>query len=188
MSQQELLSRVVEVLDRIGVPYMLTGSLASSLHGEPRSTHDIDLVVGIEPGAAPRLAEAFPLPDYYLDQDSILRAIETRSMFNLIDSREGGKVDFWLLTDDAFDQSRFSRRQTESCLGLRIVVSTAEDTILAKLNWAKLTGGSDKQFTDALRVFEVQCNQLDLAYLERWVEILGLQSLWLRLKDEAVPL
>jgi hypothetical protein len=108
--------------------------------------------------------------------------------FNLIDSREGGEVDFWLLTDDAFDQSRFLRRQTESCLGLRIDVSTAEDTILAKLNRAKLSGGSDKQFTDALRVFEVQCDQLDLAYLEQWVEILGLHSLWSRLKDEAVPL
>ncbi len=188
MSQQELLSRVIEVLDQIGVPYMLTGSLASSLQGEPRSTHDIDLVVAIKPVAAPKLVSAFPLPDYYLDQDAILRAIETNSMFNLLDSREGGKVDFWLLKDDAFDRSRFSRRQTESCLGLQLFVSSPEDTILAKLNWAKLSGGSDKQFTDALRVFEVQYEQLDLGYLEQWVENLGVQALWSRLNDEAVTL
>jgi hypothetical protein len=188
MSQQELLRKVVELLNRIGVPYMLTGSLASSLHGEPRSTHDIDLVIAIEPAVVPLLVEAFPLPDYYLDQDAILRAIETKSMFNLIDAREGGKVDFWLLTDDAFDRSRFSRRQTESFLGLQIDVSSPEDTILAKLNWARLSGGSEKQFTDALRVFEVQFQQLDLAYLEQWVEKMGVRPLWVRIKDEAEPL
>lgn len=188
MSQQELLSRVVEELNRIGVPYMLTGSLASSLQGEPRSTHDIDLVIAIKRSAASRLATAFPLPDFYLDEDAIRRAIDTRGMFNLIDSREGGKVDFWILTGEDFDQSRFSRRQAESFQGLRIDVSSPEDTILAKLNWAMMSGGSEKQFTDALRVFEVQLQHLDLAYLEEWVERLGVRSLWTRLKDEAVPL
>jgi hypothetical protein len=64
-------------------------------------------------------------------------------------------------------------------------VSSPEDTILAKLRWAKLSGGSEKQCTDALRVYEVQFGKLDLEYLERWVKKLDVESLWERLKEEA---
>ena len=61
-------------------------------------------------------------------------------------------------------------------------------TILAKLRWAKLSGGSEKQYTDALRVYELQHALLDLEYLEQWVGELGLRDLWTRLQDEARPL
>lgn len=66
MSQQELLSRVVRELEKLDVEYMLTGSLASSVQGEPRATHDIDLVVELRATVAQRLVEAFPPPDFYL--------------------------------------------------------------------------------------------------------------------------
>ena len=106
-------------------------------------------------------------------------------MFSLIDVREGYKVDFWMLTGDPFDQSRFSRRYAEEMLGLKINISTPEDTILMKLRWADLSGGSEKQFTDALRVFEIQRGKLDLPYLEEWAGKIGVQPLWARLKNEA---
>jgi hypothetical protein len=70
-------------------------------------------------------------------------------------------------------------------MGIRMQVSSPEDTILAKLRWAKLSGGSEKQFTDALRVYEVQFGKLDLNYMERWVKKLDVESLWKRLKEEA---
>ena len=70
-------------------------------------------------------------------------------------------------------------------MGIRMQVSSPEDTILAKLRWAKLSGGSEKQFTDALRVYEVQFGKLDLNYMERWVKKLDVESLWNRLKEEA---
>lgn len=82
-------------------------------------------------------------------------------MFNLINLKEGDKVDFWILTDDPFDKSRFSRRITEEFMGIKLLVSTPEDTILAKLKWAKESGGSEKQFIDALRVYEVQYGKID---------------------------
>jgi len=106
-------------------------------------------------------------------------------MFNLIDLETGDKVDFWILTDEAFDRSRFSRRITEEFMGIKIQVSSPEDTILAKLRWAKLCGGSEKQFTDALRVYEVQGRKLDVGYLEHWVKKLDIEPLWKRLMDEA---
>lgn len=185
MSQQELLKNVVQVLEKAKIQYMLTGSIASSLQGEPRSTHDIDIVIDIHKIAIKKLVEAFPPPDYYLDENSVLNAINTHGMFNLIDVKEGDKVDFWILTDEPFDQSRFSRRHMEEVFGKRMLFSSPEDTILAKLRWAKLSGGSEKQFIDALRVYEVQFDRLDIDYLEHWVKKLNVVSLWKRLKDKA---
>jgi hypothetical protein len=187
MSQQELLKRVVAALDAASVDYMITGSVASSLQGEPRSTHDIDLVVTISPSAAKHLLCAFPPPDYYLDEAAILQAIRQRGMFNLLDLREGTKVDFWLLKDEPFDRSRFSRKCVEEVAGARLKVSRPEDTILMKLKWAREAGGSEKQFTDALRVYEVQSGQLDLGYIERWACELGVEESWQKLKREAEP-
>lgn len=185
MSQQELLKKVIQVLDQAGIQYMLTGSVVSSLQGEPRSTHDIDMVIAIQKSVAKKLVEAFPPPDFYLDEDSILDAINRQSMFNLIDVTTGDKIDFWILTDEPFDQSRFPRKVSEEFMGLQMQVSSPEDTILAKLRWAKLSGGSEKQFTDALRIYEVQYGKLDIDYLEHWVKKLNVESLWKRLLDEA---
>ena len=185
MSQQELLATVVHALEAAGIPYMLTGSVASSLQGEPRSTHDIDVVVSIRESELPALTQAFPAPDFYLDEASAREAIRRHGTFNLIDNREGAKVDFWLLTDDPFDQSRFSRRYVERFSGIPLHVSRPEDTILVKLKWANLSGGSVKQFTDALRVYELQRPTLDESYLDHWAKGLGVESLWERLKAEA---
>ena len=188
MPQQELLIRVLSVLDRLGIEAMVTGSTASSLQGEPRATHDIDLVVNLSAENAELLGSAFPEPDFYLDPVSIKEAIRDRSMFNAIDLNEGDKVDFWILTNDAFDRSRFNRRYFVEAFGIRIPVSSPEDTILAKLRWAKLSGGSEKQFTDALRVYEVQATGLDLTYLVTWVRHLDVQDLWDQLQREADPI
>jgi len=185
MSQQKLLKQVVQTLEASQIDYMVTGSVASSLHGEPRSTHDIDLVVIIPNSKVKQLVAAFPEPDFYLDEESILDAIRRQTMFNLIDVNEGNKVDFWILTDEPFDISRFSRRYKEEVIDTRIQVSSPEDTILAKLRWAKLSGGSEKQFIDALRIYEVQYDKLDLNYLEKWVKELTVEDIWERLKREA---
>ena len=103
MSQQELLKKVIQTLDQAGIQYMITGSVVSSLQGEPRSTHDIDMVVAIPSSKVHNLVKAFPPSDFYLDKDSILDAINRRSMFNLIDLKAGDKVDFWILTDKPFE-------------------------------------------------------------------------------------
>lgn len=148
---------------------MLTGSFASSLQGEPRSTHDIDLVVDLQLSQVEILIRDFPAPDYYLSKAAVTESIQSRKMFNLLDVNEGEKVDFWMLTQSPFDHSRFQRRQHDRIDDYEIFVSSPEDTILAKLNWSKLSGGSEKHIVDALRVYEVQFGMLDLDYLEQWV-------------------
>lgn len=185
MSQQELLKLVVRTLEGVGIEYMLTGSVASGLQGEPRSTHDIDLVVSLQREQIDALVRAFPAPDYYLDRGAVSDAVDRRSMFNLISNAEGDKVDFWMLTEDPFDRSRFARRLARQVFGFRLFVSAPEDTILAKLRWCRMSGGSEKQFVDALRVFELQHAVLDYEYIERFVRNLGVESLWKQLQKSA---
>lgn len=147
MLQPELLIRkVIQTLEAAGIEYMLTGSVVSSLQGEPRSTHDIDLVVALPKSAVASLVETFPSPDFYLSEDRYVEEI--------------GEV--------------------------RIQVSSPEDTILAKLRWAQLSGGSERQFGDALRVYEVQFETLDQSYLASWAKALNVESLWNRLQEEAI--
>jgi len=187
MSQQALLRKIVPVLTANNIEYMLTGSIASSAQGEPRATHDIDLVVVLSPDAIAPLLAAFPAPDYFLSEDAIREALRLRSMFNLLSLKDGEKVDFWILTDDPFDRSRFARKRFETILDLPLHVSAPEDTILVKLRWSKLSGGSEKQLKDALRVYEVQSSALDHIYLNHWAGQLGVEELWQRIQDEGKP-
>ncbi|HZN65227.1 MAG TPA: hypothetical protein VFB66_07970 [Tepidisphaeraceae bacterium] len=173
------------------MPYMATGSIVSSIQGEPRASHDIDFVVDISPEAARRLLEAFPPPQFYLDPVAVRDAVKRRDMFNLVEPSTGEKVDFWPVKDEPYDVERFSRRYVEDVqdiLGVELFVSRPEDTILQKLRWAEMSGGSERQFGDALRVFELQRETLDVEYMSRWVTRLGLQALWQRLQHEARPL
>lgn len=185
MSQQELLTRVIDVLETAGVAYMLTGSLAASAQGEPRSSHDIDLVVVLTEADAKRLSDAFSPPEFYLSLEAALDAVRRKSMFNLLWIDTGDKVDFWLLTSEPFDQSRFQRRTWQPLLGRMLYVSSPEDTILMKLNWCQRSGGSEKQFTDALRVYEVQRTTLDENYLDAWARSLNVAELLARLRAAA---
>jgi len=188
MSQQKLLKHLLSILDKNNIDYMITGSVVSSLQGEPRATHDVDIVIQIYFNSISSLISAFQPPRFYLSENSIREAIQHRTMFNLLDTTEGDKVDFWILTNDPFDQSRFERKYVEEVFGIKMKVSSPEDTILAKLRWAKLSGGSEKQITDALRVFEVQYGRLDLAYLETWVNKLEVKDEWEQLKKDANPI
>ncbi len=90
---------------------MITGSIASSLQGEPRATHDIDLVVRIDHSQVKALAEAFPRPAFYVEESAVRDAVTERGMFNILEASEGDKIDFWILTDSPFDRSRFARRR-----------------------------------------------------------------------------
>ncbi len=185
MSQQELLKETVKILKINNIPYMLTGSIASSLQGIPRLTHDIDIVVILKKIDVKKILNAFPKEEYYLNESTILQAIEHKGQFNILYTKENGKIDFWILTDSSFDKSRFSRRQKVNFMGFKLIVSSPEDTILEKLYWSKLSGGSKKQFEDALRVYELQYQKLDMGYLDSWSNKLDITDLFEELKSEA---
>lgn len=172
MSQTSLLIEAVRALDAAGVGYLLTGSLASSLQGEPRSTHDIDLVVEVDVRVVEALASAFGTDAYYFDDLAARDALGRGGMFNLIDTVGGDKIDFWALTDDQFDRSRFARRIRTCAFGTEVAVSSPEDTILQKLRWASSLGGNERQLRDAAGVYQVQRGALDERYLDEWAKTL----------------
>jgi hypothetical protein len=130
---------------------------------------------------------AFPPPEFYVSDLAVRDAVRNRSQFNVLSTAEGDKIDFWLLTDEPFDRSRFARKCRTRLFDFEIPVSTPEDTILAKLRWARLHGGSVKHETDALRVYELQSNVLDFEYIDRWAAEIGVVDEWARLKAAAPP-
>jgi len=161
---------------------MLTGSLVSSIQGEPRATHDIDIAVTITRDRIEDFLTEYPPEDYYYDLEDALRAIESEGMFNILMIDTGDKVDIWAFTKSAFDQSRFARRQTINLFDMDVKVSSPEDTILMKLLWAKMSGGSEKQLFDAAKVYEMQSDILDKNYLSIWIRELELESELLSMK------
>ena len=175
---------MISVLDRLGVESMLTGSWASSLHGVPRATHDVDLVVNLQLAQIEPLAKEFPPPDFYLSQPAMRDAVQRKRMFNLLDTVEGDKIDFWLITDSPFDVSRFSRRQASQLAGVRLFVSSPEDTIIGKLLWAEKSGRSEKQFNDALQIYMLQAPSLDHDLMRHWARELKLEAWLQRLETE----
>lgn len=185
MSQQELLKKVLTLLNEHDCPYMLTGSIVSSIQGEPRLSHDIDIIINADFRIERLLLEHFDAENYYLDQTAIREAITTLTMFNLIDINSGDKIDFWMLTDSVFDASRFERKKSVLLFGETAWISSPEDTILAKLFWAKKSGGSEKQLSDVRNVYECNSATIDRGYIEKWSIVLGVKMYWDKIRGSA---
>ncbi|MDI6740381.1 MAG: hypothetical protein QME74_08470 [Candidatus Edwardsbacteria bacterium] len=186
MHQEEFFASVIQALNEIGVQYMLTGSVASNFYGQPRLTHDLDLAVALTLGQIKNMASRFPAPRYYLSEDAAEDAIKTRGMFNLIDSETGLKADLWILDeDDVLKNSAFRRRRMAEVLGQKTFIATPEDIILLKLDWHRQSGEATVQFQDALAVFEIQRNDLDMDYLRSMAQSVGLAELLANLESQA---
>jgi hypothetical protein len=173
-----LLREVVEALDGAGIPHMLVGSFASSSHGAPRSTQDIDLVIDPTPQALDRFVAAFDPDRIYVDPNAAA-ALAARDQFNIIDAGSGWKVDLIIRKDRPFSLSEFDRRTRTRLLDVDVFVATPEDTVLAKLEWASM-GGSDRQLADAAAVLAVGGDDVDDDYLDRWAPELGVVDLLAR--------
>ena len=177
MTFAELLAVVVEELDRAGVPYMVTGSLASSYYGEPRSTRDVDIVIDPDPAALDRLVADLVAAVFYVDLDAARQALANRSQFNAI-GPAADNVDFVIRRDRPFSLEEFGRRQRADLLGTAAFVATAEDLVIAKLEWASASG-SDRQLDDVAGILAI-APSLDIAYIVRWVRALDLEDVWER--------
>lgn len=186
MTEQELLIDCLRRLNRLGVTYYLTGSMASNYWGIPRTTHDLDFVIQLPPSAVPRIVSEFS-PEFHIDEASVLAAYHPPHQFNAIDSRSALKVDFWLSKPSPFDKEMLRRRVRATLFGEPAWITTAEDSILHKLFWNKITP-SERQLGDAAGVVAVQGETLDLAYLKQWAELIGVsKELNQLLTGEIVP-
>jgi hypothetical protein len=172
MNELDLLADCLKRLNSLPVDYYVTGSMASNFWGIPRTTHDLDFVIRIEDSAIRPLIAAFS-GDFYIDESAIKAAFAPPYQFSAIDTRSALKVDFWLPTESAFDQEMLHRRIRESVNGIPAWIATAEDIILHKLVWNRITP-SDRQMKDVAGIWAVQRGALDLDYLRRWADELQL--------------
>lgn len=178
--QLAVLARVADILEGLGIPYMLSGSLAASFYSQPRMTRDIDLVVDFLPAQVPSLAAALAA-EFYCDETSLTRAAERRSLANVIHDATLIKVDLIVRKDDPFHRAEFDRRTRQRLGTVTADVVTREDLILAKLAWLR-AGGSAVQREDIQRLL-VDAPTLDWAYVHRWAHELGLDALLTELRQ-----
>ena len=170
--QFEVLGIVVDLLEDAGIEYMVTGSFASTFHGEPRMTRDIDLMVNPTEDSIALFVQSIDQDRFYVGD--AIEATRRRDMVNLIDTASGWKVDLIVRKDRPFSVSEFARRMPAELGGVSVFMATVEDTVLAKLEWATISD-SDRQLRDVEAMLRVQTPDFD--YLKRWARELGVAEL-----------
>jgi len=184
----EVTFKVVAALEELKIRYYISGSLASSAFGVARSTLDVDIVAEISPHQATAL-ESLLRNEFYVEEDSITRAIEQKSSFNLIHLGSLFKIDVFILKEEPFSQQAFSRRTEKPVsedLARKLYFPTPEDIILLKLDWYRCGDEiSTQQWKDVLGVLKVQGARLDLDYLKLWARQLGIVDLLQKALEEA---
>jgi len=182
MTSEDGLKFLLSKLDECGIPYMITGSFASNIHGLPRATQGADIVIEVERRTLEKFLESLGSA-FYRSAEAAMDALGREQMFNVIHLQTGFKVDLIVRKSRPFSRTEFSRRQPVFYLGANRWFATAEDTILAKLEWSKASG-SERQFNDALSVAKLQRDNLDRAYLEKWAKELDVLDLLKKLLEE----
>lgn len=171
--QNDVLGDFTKRLDKIGIEYMLVGSMALVHYAMPRATVDIDVVVNILPEDIDKFIAEFET-DYYIPTSRARQAVRQKKMFNLLNNQTILKIDCVVLKETEFDANAFSRRRKVDYAGdFDVWIISREDLILSKLNWAKNTK-SERQMLDVASVIR---NGYDKDYVEQWARKLGVEDL-----------
>src|SRR5258705_12507435 len=168
----EFLKVLVNYFEQNQITYMLSGSVAMSLYTLPRFTRDFDFVVHLTPDDVRYLAEHFK-DGYYCDEEAIRDAILNKTMFNIIDHKSGYKADFIILKNEPYRITEFERRRLIDFSDMKIYVVSPEDLLLSKIIWVK-ESLSSIQFDD-IRLLS-SLDNLDRQYIDRWIEMLKLNT------------
>lgn len=172
--------KVANAFAQLKIPYLIGGSFASAIHGVVRATMDADMVADIESSQVSSLV-ALLEKEFYINDEMILDAIHHKSSFNLIHLETLFKVDVFILKQRPYDQNQMQRRIRQPIgdfAGEQPYFCTAEDIILAKLEWYRAGGEiSDRQWRDILGVLQLQEDRLDFEYLKKWANALRVQDL-----------
>jgi hypothetical protein len=175
-----VMQKVIEVLDRLGVPYLVGGSFASSIYGTYRATADVDLVADLRFEHITTLVKALS-DQFYIDEDSVRDAIRLRRSFSAIHLATSFKVDVFIPQQRPYSPAQFQRRVRQTIWTdpeYAVYLASAEDNLLAKLEWYRLGGEvSDRQWRDILGVIKTQGERLDFAYLHQWAAALNVADL-----------
>jgi hypothetical protein len=166
-------------LDNAQIPYFVTGSFASSAHGVPRSTNDIDIVIAPTHDQLEQLLATLRNAGFETELEDPFDAMHRSSLFNIVDNATLWKVDLIFKQSTPFDAARFSRRAIVEIAGVHLYAASPEDILITKLTWAKLAGSEN----DAAGILQVQGDRLDLAYVRGWIDTLRLEKEWTAAQD-----
>lgn len=184
----EVTLRVTGVLEELGVPYIIGGSLASTLYGMVRTTQDSDIITEMRPEHIQLFVSSLQ-NEFFIDEEMIADSIQRNSSFNIIHRETMFKVDIFIPRPRPFQQSQLARAQRQTFeLGTEISANFAspEDTILSKLEWYRLGGEvSERQWRDILGVLKTRSGELDLGYLQKWAADLKIADLLKRALNES---
>lgn len=183
MTWVDPLEQIIGELERAGIPHMLAGSFASTYHGDPRTTHDIDLVIDPSRSTLDRLIAQLDRERYYISEDAVAEAWNRRGQFNVVMMDSGWKVDLIIRKDRPFSREEFGRREQVDIGGVTVSIATAEDTVISKLEWAA-AGESERQLRDVVGILEMCRGELDTRYIERWIAALDLGDVWQRVSSK----
>ena len=187
----EFLLYVAELLERLGIPYHVGGSIASSAHGMYRASADIDVVIDPTSDQLDALAHALE-PGFYVSRSAMAEALSSRSTFNAIHDETSFKIDFFIKGTTPFDAEELRRSIRQEVGGERghaVLLKSPEDTVLRKLEWFRRGGEvSERQWQDVLSILAAARGQLDEAHLERWALELGIADLLNRARREVADL
>ena len=156
------------------IDYMLTGSFAMNYYAQPRMTRDIDVVVDLDAMDAVDAIFGLFSPDYYVAREAITHAIAQTSVFNLIHHETVIKVYCIVRKKSDYRRLEFERRRAITIEDFTIWITSKEDLIISKLDWAR-DSRSELQLRD---VRNLLATGYDAAYLEQWTRELGLYDLW----------
>jgi hypothetical protein len=180
---EPFLAHLAGALQAVGIEYAVVGSVASSFHGEPRGTQDIDIVARVSRSDVVDLARQFPEADFYFDRDMVIDSLKTRQPFNIIDLRSMWKADI-ILPREPYAGEQLARRQRVELGGVLLFVASAEDTVISKMRWSQLTG-SDRQLQDVAGIVRVRGPALDSTLISALVGRFGLEAEWARVLEIA---
>ena len=174
----ELLHKVVDVFERLKIPYLVTGSVAAMAFGEPRLTNDIDIVAGIGEKHVKDFVTAFPSEEFYVTEEIVREAIHRQGQFNIIHPASGIKVDVIMKQDTPFDNSRFGRaHRIYPAESYQANFAAPEDVIIKKMEYYK-AGGSEKHLRDIAGILKISGEIVDWDYITEWAKRLDLTGVW----------
>jgi len=165
MFEESVFKKVVKLLNKSNIPYMLTGGLAVTVWGRTRSTLDIDIVLDMNKNDIKKLVNAFQKENFYIDEEAVEMAIDKKNSFNAIDFETNTTIDCYLAGNDKYEKRRFQRMAIKNIVGVKVNVVSPEDLILIKLLWSK-DSGSTRHLEDAESILKI--SKVDLKYIEKW--------------------